>query len=97
MSEAAVVWAARQTATAREVQGCQGAGGRNEDCRCLHLHRRTGRRCPDVRCPCVERHAIVHRQFVHRDQGDLGGFAVVDVADEEAAQLCAGKIAAACG
>jgi hypothetical protein len=31
------------------------------------------------------------RQSVHRDQGDLGGFAVVDVADEEAAQLCAGK------
>jgi hypothetical protein len=27
----------------------------------------------------------------------LGGFAVVDVADEEAARLWAGKIAAACG
>ena len=28
---------------------------------------------------------------------DLGGFAIVDVADEEAARLWAGKIAVACG
>jgi hypothetical protein len=31
------------------------------------------------------------------DEWHLGGFAVIDVADEEAARLWAGKIAVACG
>ena len=47
---------------------------------------------PVFKCRCVERHAAVHRRSVHR----VHGAPVVDVADEEAARLWAGKIAVAC-
>jgi hypothetical protein len=52
---------------------------------------------PRVQRRCVERHAIVHRWPLRRDQGAPRRFTVVDVADEEAARAWAGKIATACG
>jgi hypothetical protein len=50
-----------------------------------------------VQCRCVERHAGVHRRPYVETKEHLGGLAVVDVADEQAARLWAGRIAVACG
>ncbi|MEW9623572.1 hypothetical protein [Rhodanobacter geophilus] len=46
---------------------------------------------------CHPRHAEVHRRPYVRDHQFLGGFTVIDVADEQAARQWAGKLAEACG
>ena len=59
-------------------------GGLDDAAPCSVSMRRAARRCsPTVRSVETKEH--------------LGGLAVVDVADEEAARLWAGKIAVACG
>ena len=78
-------------------RGAPAVAGRDGRGWCPDLHRRPGRRGSGVQCRCVERYALFTDGPFVEDQGALGGFAVVDVADEEAARWWAGKIAVACG
>src|SRR4051812_14238237 len=75
----------------------QRAEGR-DDCRgSADLHGWPRRRQPCLQRRCVERHPVFTDGPYVETKDHLGGFAVVDVANEDAARLWAGRIAVACG
>ena len=77
-------------------RGAQAADGRDEGCRGPDLHRWPGR--PPVFSVDASSGTPLFTDGPYVETKEhLGGFAVVDVADEEAARLWAGRIAVACG
>ncbi|MGH3402871.1 MAG: YciI family protein [Streptosporangiaceae bacterium] len=83
--------------TAREVQGCQGAGGRDEAAGVFIFTGGLDDAAPVFSVDASTGTPLFTDGPFIESKEHLGGFTVVDVADEDAARLWAGKIAVACG
>jgi hypothetical protein len=83
--------------SAREVQGSQAVGGRDESCRVFIFTGGLDDAAPVFSVDASSGTPLFTDGPFVETKEHLGGFAVVDVADEEAARMWAGKIAVACG